>query len=67
MQKTILLVEDDQILIRMYTRKFEKEGFEIKDKLGYARADLDHLLEIRKGVIEKEGHLYLKKKEEKKK
>ena len=47
--------------------KFEKEGFEIKDKLGYARADLDHLLEIRKGVIEKEGHLYLKKKEEKKK
>ena len=28
-QKTILLVEDDQILIRMYTRKFEKEGFKV--------------------------------------
>ena len=28
-QKTILLVEDDQILIKMYTRKFEKEGFEV--------------------------------------
>lgn len=28
-QKTILLVEDDQILVRMYTRKFEKEGFKV--------------------------------------
>lgn len=28
-QKTILLVEDDQILIRMYTRKFENEGFKV--------------------------------------
>ncbi len=28
-QKIILLVEDDQILIRMYTRKFEKEGFKV--------------------------------------
>jgi len=28
-QKVILLVEDDQILIRMYTRKFEKEGFKV--------------------------------------
>lgn len=28
-QKTILLVEDDQILIRMYTRKFETEGFKV--------------------------------------
>lgn len=28
-QKTILLVEDDQILVKMYTRKFEKEGFKV--------------------------------------
>lgn len=28
-QKTILLVEDDQILVRMYTRKFENEGFKV--------------------------------------
>ena len=28
-QKTILLVEDDQILVRMYTRKFEKEGYKV--------------------------------------
>lgn len=28
-QKTILLVEDDQILIKMYTRKFEKEGLKV--------------------------------------
>lgn len=27
--KTILLVEDDQILVRMYTRKFEKEGYKV--------------------------------------
>lgn len=28
-QKTILLVEDDQILVKMYSRKFEKEGFKV--------------------------------------
>src|SRR3990172_11807878 len=28
-QKTILLVEDDQILIRMYTKKFEKDGYKV--------------------------------------
>lgn len=28
-QKTILLVEDDPILIRMYTKKFEKEGYKV--------------------------------------
>jgi len=28
-QKTILLIEDDQILLRMYTKKFETEGFEV--------------------------------------
>jgi two-component system alkaline phosphatase synthesis response regulator PhoP len=28
-QKTILLVEDDQILVKMYQRKFEKEGFKV--------------------------------------
>ena len=28
-QKVILLVEDDQILVKMYTRKFEKEGFKV--------------------------------------
>jgi len=27
--KTILLIEDDQILLRMYTKKFETEGFEV--------------------------------------
>jgi len=28
-QKTILLIEDDQILLRMYTKKFENEGFNV--------------------------------------
>ena len=28
-QKTILLIEDDQILLRMYTKKFENEGFDV--------------------------------------
>ncbi len=28
-QKIILLVEDDQILVKMYARKFEKEGFKV--------------------------------------
>lgn len=28
-EKTILLVEDDQILVKMYARKFEKEGFKV--------------------------------------
>lgn len=27
--KTILLVEDDQILLRMYSKKFETEGYEV--------------------------------------
>ena len=41
-QKIILLVEDDQILIRMYTRKFEKEGFKVLSALDGA-AGLDTL------------------------
>lgn len=28
-QKIVLLVEDDQILVKMYQRKFEKEGFKV--------------------------------------
>ena len=48
--------------------KLEKTGFEIKDKVGYATAELGELLGIRKSAIEKEGHPYLtKKKEEDKK
>ncbi|MEK6938499.1 MAG: hypothetical protein AABX04_05625 [Nanoarchaeota archaeon] len=48
--------------------KFEKEGYEIEDKLGYIQSDLDTLMKMRSSVIEKEGHQYLsKKKEEKKK
>lgn len=46
--------------------KLEKEGFEVKEKLGYVNADLDTLLGLRRGVIEKEGHPYLTKKKEKK-
>jgi len=41
-QKTILLVEDDQILIRMYTRKFEKEGFKVLSAFD-GQAGLDEL------------------------
>ncbi len=41
-QKTILLVEDDQILIRMYTRKFEKEGFKVLTAFD-GQAGLDEL------------------------
>ncbi|MEW5897416.1 MAG: hypothetical protein AB1668_07005 [Nanoarchaeota archaeon] len=53
--------------IAAYLRpKIEKEGFEIKDKLGYAQAELDSLLGLRKSVVEKEGHPYLTKKKEKK-
>lgn len=46
--------------------KLEKEGFEVKDKVGYATADLSDLIGLRRGVIEKEGHPYLTKKKEKK-
>lgn len=46
--------------------KIEKEGYEIKDKLAYATAELGELLGLRKTVIEKEGHPYLKKKKEEK-
>jgi len=28
-QKTIFIVEDDPILIKMYTKKFEKDGFKV--------------------------------------
>lgn len=28
-QKTIILVEDDQIILRMYSKKFAKEGFKV--------------------------------------
>ena len=41
-QKTILLVEDDQILIKMYTRKFEKEGFKVLSAFD-GQAGLDEL------------------------
>ncbi len=48
--------------------KLEKTGFDIKDKVGYATANVGQLLEIRKAAIEKEIHPYLtKKKEEDKK
>lgn len=47
--------------------KVENEGFQIEDTLGYARMGLDDLLKMRRGIIEKEAHPYLKKKEEKKK
>ncbi len=47
--------------------QLEKAGFEVEDKVGYASADLGELLGLRRGIIEKEGHPYLKKKEEKKK
>ncbi len=47
--------------------KLEKAGYEIEDKLGYATADFGDLLALRKGLIEKEGHPYLKKKEGKEK
>ena len=41
-QKTILLVEDDQILIKMYTRKFEKECFKVLSAFD-GQAGLDEL------------------------
>ena len=28
-QKTVLIVEDDQIIVKMYTRKFESEGLKV--------------------------------------
>ncbi len=28
-EKTILLIEDDQILLKMYTKKFSSEGFKV--------------------------------------
>jgi len=53
--------------IAAYLRpQLEKAGFEVEDKVGYATADLGELLQLRKGLLEKEGHHYLKKKEEKK-
>lgn len=53
--------------IAAYLRpQLEKAGFEVEDKVGYATADLGELLQLRKGLLEKEGHPYLKKKEEKK-
>ena len=45
--------------------QIEKAGFEIEDKVGYASAELQELLGLRKSIIEKEGHAYLKKKEDK--
>lgn len=47
--------------------KLEEEGFGIEDKLGFAQAELLDLLGLRQGIISKEGHQYLKKKEEKSK
>lgn len=29
MEKTILIIEDDPILLKMYTKKFEKDGFKV--------------------------------------
>jgi hypothetical protein len=46
--------------------KLEKEGFEIEHKVDYATANLGNLLGLRKSLLEKEGHAYLKKKEMKK-
>ncbi|MBU0460460.1 MAG: hypothetical protein KKH52_01060 [Nanoarchaeota archaeon] len=45
--------------------KLEKEGFEIKDKVGFARGDLGDMLELRKSILEKKDHKYLKKAEKK--
>lgn len=30
MDKTILLIEDDPVLVKMYLRKFEKDGFKVE-------------------------------------
>jgi hypothetical protein len=43
--------------------KIEKEGYEIKDKMGFLSADLGEHLALREGVINKEGHKYVGKKE----
>ena len=41
----------------------KKEGAEIEDKSGYATAKLGDLIALRRSLIEKKGHKYLKKKE----
>lgn len=43
--------------------KLEAKGFEIEDKVSYARGSLDDMLELHKSVLEGKGHKYLKKAE----
>lgn len=50
--------------------QLEKQGFEIKDKVGFAQGDLNEMLKIRSQYILHKGestHPYVSKKEEKKK
>jgi hypothetical protein len=50
--------------IAAYLRpKLEKEGHEVEDKIGFATGSLGDMLELRKSLVNKEGHKYLKKKE----
>ncbi len=47
--------------------QLEKEGFEIKDKVGFAHGEIGTMLGLREKYVLKKGHQYVGKKEEKKK
>jgi len=50
--KTILIVEDDPILIKMYTKKFEKDGFKVLQAVdGQEAVDKLQTLELAPGAI----------------
>ena len=52
MGKTILIVEDDSILLKMYTKKFEKDGFKVLQAIdGQEALDKIGSLEPSPGVI----------------
>ncbi|MBI2146386.1 hypothetical protein HYU22_03535 [Candidatus Woesearchaeota archaeon] len=44
--------------------KLEQEGFEIKDKVGFAQGDLGEMLRLREQYILKKGHQYVGRREE---
>ena len=49
-QKTILIVEDDPVLVKMYQKKFEKDGFRAETAFDGQEA-LDKVTQVKPNVI----------------